>query len=331
MKKMIALVASILLLVIFSTPAIGIQTPSTAVSTSTPPDSVASIDIYPAPEEDIPREDYEELQKLAGKIHVHFYQQLLESSNEDSLYEITIIPFFELSPDLEKQIQALYTQYGLDIPPELQGGFPGPVYYDVGDSSHQGQAGTGGADGIDVSPPLSGEGTDSVEPIPADTPPIPEPRDSSDKSGSPQGDDPVSNIDLHPVIPQEFYTTLNELYAQGFSKSLGSLTAHLDSLGLKYRLDMSVIYATATALEILDLRTRQDVLWISNAVYAQDLDYQSPIPGGCDANSGREPALVYGESTRNGATSGSTPYWLYAGGALGLVALAILIISLRKH
>ena len=289
-------------------------------------------------EQDLANQEYQQLQQQAGKMDVWLYQQV-QAGKEAAVYEIYIFPFFNLTPGLEKQIRDLYTQYGLEAPPELDTGFPG---YTGSVDSGRSEPGSPGAvepgfPGEDSPPsPMPGEGTASKEPIPADTVPIPEPIIGADGTGVVGGDDPVSSIDEREVIPEEFYTALGQLYAQGFAQSLANLKAYLDSLGIEYREEMHVISAIATAAQILDLRHRADVQWIASSAIAEDLATDSPVPGYNNAD-GREPAPYTGESAGevkalHAPGSNPTRTWFYVGGALGLavLGLGIFFITRRK-
>lgn len=288
-------------------------------------------------EKDLASQEYQQLQEQAGKMDVWLYQQV-QTGKDDAVYDIYIFPFFDLTPGLEKQIRDLYSQYGLEAPPELDTGFPGYTGTVDSGQSEPGSPGAAepgfpGEDSTPASPPATG--TDSAEPFPADAAPVPQPIIDTGETGIAQGDDPVSSIDERPMIPEEFYSALSQLYAQGFAQSLASLSAHLDSIGVQYREEMNVVSAAATAPQILDLRHRSDVLWITSAVIVEDLAQDSPLPEQENAD-GREPVSYSGEA--NGQVKalnapGNNLSWVYAGGALGLAALGlgIFFTNRRKH
>lgn len=287
-------------------------------------------------EQDLANQEFQQLQQQAGKMDVWLYQQV-QAGKEDAVYEIYIYPVLDLTPSLEKQIRDLYAAYGLEAPPELDSGYMG--YGGTVDSVRSEPGGSGavepGFPGEDCPPsPMPGEGTASIEPIPADTVPIPEPIIGADGTGAVGGDDPVSSIDDREVIPEEFYTALNQLYAQGFAQSLANLKAYLDTLNIKYREEMNVIFAAATGAQILDLRQRADVQWITSC--AKDLATDTPAPG-YENTDGREPAHYTGESAGaikalHAPGSNPTRTWFYVGGALGLavLGLGIFFITRRK-
>lgn len=309
--------------------------PAGSICEASAPEGGAGYEIAPAPEIDLNGQEFSELQELAGKMDVWLYQQV-EAGKEDEVYDIYIFPVFDLTPSLEKQIRDLYTQYGLEAPPELDTGFTGNTGTVDSGQSEPGSPGAAepgfpGEGGAPASPP--GEGTDSAEPIPADTVPVPEPIGGTGETSVVHGDDPVSSTDERPVVPEEFYDALSQLHAQGFARSLASLSAHLDSLGIKYREEMNVISAAATAAEILELRHRSDVLWITGAVIAEDWAADCPI-NGVDNADGREPTLYRGESegeVKALHAPGSNLTWVYAGGALGLAALGLGIFFITRR
>lgn len=288
-------------------------------------------------EQDLASQEFRQLQQQAGKMDVWLYQQV-QAGKEDAVFEIYIYPVLDLTPSLEKQIRDLYAEYGLEAPPELDIGYVGYAGTVGSGQSEPPSPGVSepGFPGEDCPPPpLPDEGTDSIEPIPADTVPVPGTTIGSGETGTIGGDDSVSSIDPRPVVPEEFYTALSVLYAQGFAQSLTSLKAYLDNFKIEYREEMNIIYATATAAQILDLRHLADVQWIASSAIAEDLATDSPVPG-YDNTDGREPAfhsLESGGDVKALHAPGSNLNWVYAGGAFGLAALGlgIYFITRRKH
>ena len=278
--------------------------------------------------------EYARLQQEAGKMDPWLYQYITDGL-ADEPFEIIITPIFQLTPELETQIRELYKQYGFDAPQDFQGQVsPGFRGVDQGSSSSGDDgAGTGSADPMpDKRLPLPV--TDPAEPgvpgtILPTSPTTPgaeigkhEPADLPVSSeDAPDWDGATPGRDIYQPYPVEFYTELNELYSQGYAKD--NIAAHLDSLGIEYRVEYGTIIASVTVQQALDLRDHQDINWIGS--YSDGGDYHIlPL---ADLAAGHEAAP--GEA-RLAATDdrdeSSTKPWIWTGAAFGLLAAGIFFI-----
>lgn len=255
--------------------------------------------------------EYQELQKLAGKMDVSLYKALTSGAS-DELHEIWITPVHRLISDLEDQIRALYQQFNLEPPKDISEG-----YGRTPAIPEDGGAGSSGSEG-------------SIDPAPPQLTPLPSPLPAYDyDTVAPYDPDaPVSNEtdrDIYQPYPEEFIIALNAIYAQAYADSIATLTAHLDQLGISYETGPGHVVATVTATQALDLRDREDVEWIGGYYKWIEEDF-APTMGDAAflANDDKNIARAAGDLTEAAPVNNGS--WVWAGGLVGFMALGVFLI-----
>lgn len=282
--------------------------------------------------------EYQELQAEAGKMDIGLYQELRQGHPQDE-YQVYILPAFQLSQDLQRQIQDLYKEYGLEPPRDFQQGQILP--WDNGSTG-----------ACEPAPPpqepgsvSSGGGTDScqpaIAPMPPQLTPAPAPVDPADDRVVPP-DEPVSSEEMPREIylpyPEEFYTALEQLHQQGYAQALSSLTEYLDSIGAAYTLENYLIAATLPAADIQNLAKREDVQWVGSFGSREAVADLPLVPANAsDTNeiTGELAAGRQDEAPSEGQFLGADsappakhPAWFWAGGTLlGLLVLGAILIK----
>lgn len=277
---------------------------------------------------------WEELLKHAGNMDAWLYGQLVEMDPAEKV-EIYILPRFELTPQLEEEIRALYREYGMEPPQDLEGWISPdrPISSEPGirdgdaqsvpprsadgqsEPGHPGSDGGGGAgeDGYE------GQGNTSTPPGYGGDDPGDDAREPEDIDW--EGAEPVP-MPMPEPVDEEFYTELARLYARGFEAAGKKIEAELRAQGIDFSTDGYGFLATATAKQALGLRNHADIAWIGWPV---TLDDTAEILPAFLADARQAAA----ENAEPAAASGSVP-WLLVGG-LGAAMAALLWFVIKKY
>ncbi len=303
------------------------------------------------------RQYWEELQQQAGKMDVWLYSQLLEMNSSEEV-EIYILPRFELTPELEREIRDLFRKYDLDPPEGLRWWAPGIIVSPEPVGSREpatavppgtsgGQDDGDSSDGVeDPDDPVSDDpddeegkpdsengyegegdgqsgdqGTDS-DGQDVDSAPGDGDEESDPYTGDEDGYDGDGDWDVWiDPVDEEFYTELAHLYAKGFEASRKRLETALKAAGAEYSFDGMGFIVTTTAKFALDLRDNEDVEWISGLFYAYATD---------DSMESMPPVIAGLRSAALDLESPSqsgTPWFLIGGLGLVMAGLAWLVIK----
>lgn len=257
--------------------------------------------------------EYEKLQNLAGKMDVSLYKSLTEMAPDEKV-EIIIVPAYQMTAELEKQIKDLYDQYDL-TPPET----PWDPQRRVGSA----ESGGGQSGSVDGRMPAD-TGQDLAEPaFPGTLTPLPAPDLPAGDIPDVPSDDPAP--DIYDPYPQEFTEALNALYFKAYEQSTAILVAYLDDLGADYEVVPGRITAKVTAEQALDMRDLDDLQWIGSQEYWAVEDLAPGFPDGREPAIDNDLARTAGESVANVQQPGKGS-WLWAGGLMAVMALGVFLI-----
>ncbi|MTI94562.1 MAG: hypothetical protein FH749_03610 [Firmicutes bacterium] len=275
----------------------------------------------------------------------------VETDVQGEMISVLIMPRFQLSADLEARIRALYEEYDMEAPTQLQPGGARdlPTYDGGGQSGFQGYD-----DGREPGQPTEEGRQPQLLPLPADkTEPADTPEPADDATGAREpaigpavepdlaektivdgngsdavdGDEPVASDVIRPATDQdprleEFYVALNELYAEGYQASLERIIDYLSAEDIEFEVEGNMIVAQLTLEQAEFLRDNDDVEYIGNYYAEEDA---AILPTG-ERTAEAAVDLAAMDDT-DGEEQEKSNYWLWGTLAVGLAAAIVWVVK----